>query len=271
MKRISMIIITVLITASSVFASELRMVSWNMESGDASPHYLSKQIRKMRGIDLWGLSEVKNEQWAALFAKSAQNARGKAYKAVLGSTGRADKLLILFNAERFKLIKSYELNDINVGGTLRAPLVVDLLDNKTGIEFSFMVNHLARGKTKPEPRRTQQAKMLRTWALNKNGPVLLSGDFNLDCELPELTKCDQAYYEMVKGDVLDWVKPSTPIRTQCNRRYNSILDFIFVGNQARAWNPTSKILHTSYEMCNDDEEKSDHRPVLGIVNIPDHR
>lgn len=271
MKRILMIILAMLISASSVFAAELRVVSWNMESGDASPYYLAKQIRKMHDVDLWGLSEVKDEQWAATFAKSAQNARGKAFKAILGSTGRADRLLIMFNVERFKLIKSYELDDINIGGTLRAPLVVDLLDNETGIEFSFVVNHLARGKTKPEPRRTQQAKMMKTWALNKNGPVVAVGDYNFDCELPDLTKCDQAYYEMVSGDVFDWVKPSNPIRTQCNRKYNSILDFVFVGNQARAWAPKSTILHSQYSMCDDNADKSDHRPVLGVLDIPDRR
>lgn len=269
MKHLCLVFMAILVSASSVFATELKVIGWNMESDDASPYHLAKQIRSIDGIDLWGLSEVADREWAAIFAKSAQNARGEAFNAIMGTTGNADCLVILYNSARFQLIRSYEIEDINIGGMLRAPLVADLLDKATGIEFSFMVNHLARGETNPERRHTQQAAMLRAWALKKSGPVLLVGNYNFNCELPELSKCDQAFSEMVKDDVFDWVKPSNPIRTQCS--HNSILDFVFVGNQARAWRPSSTILHTNYATCDDNAEKSDHRPVLGVLDIPDRR
>ena len=58
---------------------------------------------------------------------------------MVGTTGGGDRLII-FNAQRFRLVRSQELMDINEGSH-RAPLVVELQEIASNRNLLFMVNH----------------------------------------------------------------------------------------------------------------------------------
>ena len=75
-------------------------------------------------IDIWGFSEVQNAEWADAFEEAAESDEAADYVQVLGTTG-GDKLLIVYDADRFDKIDDFELHDMREGGG-RSPLVVQL-------------------------------------------------------------------------------------------------------------------------------------------------
>jgi hypothetical protein len=54
--------------------------------------------------------------------------------------------VLAWDDQRFSLEDDYELSDINVGGTVRAPLVGRMRERSTDQEFLFVVNHLWRSE-----------------------------------------------------------------------------------------------------------------------------
>lgn len=236
--------------------------AWNLESGDSDPAFLAAEVKKWPGYAVWGFSEVAGKSVLTRMIAALNEANsGANFNALLGTTGRADKLGIVFEQQTLELMKAYELLKANIGGTLRAPLVAHFKEIATGKEFLFVVNHLYRGKKPNEPRRTAQSKILREWAAQQSIPVIAVGDYNFDCRLPGLTMCNSAFDEII-ADTFTWVVPSNPMRTQCNPHYPAaILDFVFVSGKAKAWSQGSWILNPEIEACRDDKTKSDHRPV----------
>ena len=51
-----------------------------------------------------GFSEVRNDDWADLFEIAAEVGEGANFEGLLGSTGGADKLLIVYYTDRFELM-----------------------------------------------------------------------------------------------------------------------------------------------------------------------
>lgn len=245
--------------------ADFNVATWNLESGDSQVEYLAKEIQKWAGIGLWGFSEVQNEQMLVAMSKSLNQANVAAkFAAILGTTGGADRLAIAFDQNKFQILHSWEIEEVNVGRTLRAPLVGHLQELATGKEFLFVVNHFYRGRSNDEKRRQEQAIRLREWGKKQTLPIVSVGDFNFDCKLPELEICNPAYGEMVADDVFAWLFPKNPMKTQCSQRYNSILDFVFVTGEAKSWAKESWILNVREEACMDNKYKSDHRPVMAV-------
>jgi endonuclease/exonuclease/phosphatase family metal-dependent hydrolase len=236
--------------------------AWNLESGDSEDSFLAEQIREWRTIDVWGLSEVRDERTLEALGNSLNGARPEAaFRGVMGTTGGQDRLGIIFSSQTFECKGAWELHDINLGGSLRAPLVAQLREIATGREFLFVANHLYRGKSGEEPRRDEQARLLREWAKAQPLPVIAVGDFNFDCQVEGMGQCNNAYRVLAEGGFLRWAQPENPMRTQCNRRYNAILDFVFVSRDAVRWVSRSLILGSEESFCDDDASRSDHRPV----------
>ena len=136
------VVITGSVSASQ--AETLRVVGFNVESGGADPEVVDDLIARLQDVDIWGFSEVQNASWARLFEVAAEDGEGANFVQVLGTTGGGDRLLIVYDADRFELVHQFELHDINPEGRVRAPLVVHLKIAATGQEFLFMVNHLFR-------------------------------------------------------------------------------------------------------------------------------
>ncbi|MCP4411091.1 MAG: hypothetical protein GY808_00735, partial [Gammaproteobacteria bacterium] len=217
-------------------AQELEVIGYNVESGGADPDIVAQRIIEIDGCDIWGLSEVRNQGWANIFEVAAEDGENADFIQVLGTTGGADKLLIIFNSNKFDLVDSEELHDINVSGTVRAPLVARLKIKSTGNEFYFMVNHLYRSKA---DKRHLQATLLNNWAESQQIPVIAVGDYNFDWSVTNGdTDHDDGYDNMIADSVFEWIRPTTLYKTQ-DSNYNSILDFVFVSGDAKNWDISS--------------------------------
>lgn len=185
------------------------------------------------------------------------------FASILGTTGGGDRLLIVYNLDRFDLVQSFELTDINVGGNVRAPLVAQFRLKPAGPEFLFMVNHLYRSNTE---RRHEQARLLNTWARSQTLPVIAVGDYNFDWDVSNGDTVHDPGYDLLTVDgVFTWIRPPQLIRTQCS--FNSVLDFVFVAGAARQWSAASEILATEESYCPSDQHRSDHRPVLAVFDL----
>ena len=162
---------------TALAAEEITVIGWNAESGDANPAVVAARIEEIDGCDLWGICEVQNSTWASAFEQAAEVDENADFTAILGSTGGADQMLIIYDSDRFDLLDDFELHRINLGGRVRAPLVAHFKIIGTDVEFLFMVNHLYRTK---DFQRYEQARLLNLWASQQTLPIIAVGDYNFD-------------------------------------------------------------------------------------------
>lgn len=247
----------------------INVIAWNIESGDSDASIIASRIEDMNGIDIWGLSEVEGEHIIAKLEAAAEDGEGADFESILGTTGAQDRLLIIYNADRFALEEEFELDETNIGGRVRAALVAHLRDLETGAHFFFMVNHLYRSRAE---RRHQQSRILNEWADQQTIPVIAVGDYNYDWEVEDGdADHDQGYDLLTAGGIFTWVRPERLVRTQCTARgngckFNSVLDFVFLANSPGTWQASSEIIVTPGDFP-DDRSTSDHRPVQGTIKI----
>jgi endonuclease/exonuclease/phosphatase family metal-dependent hydrolase len=276
MKRILSVLLTVLVALTAWVQSSaqtptatvpLTIMSWNVESGGADAVTIAGQIAAFDEVDLWGLSEVNGDDDALLYENGAEVGEAAQFTRITGTTGGADRLVALYDEERFDLLGSEELDEINVGGNVRASLVVTLEESATDLQFIFMVNHLYRSN---ETSRHTQATLLNEWATNQTLPVIATGDYNFDWDVATEAH-DLGYDLMVADNVWQWIKPATLVTTQCSGdpcAFNSVLDFIFAAGEAQDWPATSEIVVRDGEFP-DDATTSDHRPVRATFDLPE--
>ena len=250
--------------AGAAFAQELRVAGFNVESGGANPEVVDNLIADMNGIDVWGISEVQHDSWASLFETAAEDGENADFERILGTTGGADKLAIIYDADRLELVDSVELHAINPQNRARSPLVARFRVTDSGQEFLFVVNHLYRSKA---AKRHEQSRLLNEWAQSQTLPVIAAGDYNFDWSVPDGDSDHDAGYDLLTADnVLVWVRPATLIRSHCSH-HNSVLDFVFVSGEAKTWNGTAEILPADPSYCPDDNSTSDHRMVVAAFDL----
>ena len=257
-------------TAELSAQEEIVVIGWNAESGDANLDTVGGRMAEIDGCDIWGMCEIQNSTWADQFELSAEDGEGADFSYVLGTTGRSDMMQIIYNADRFELVESFELHRINVSGTVRAPLVAHFRITGTNIEFLFMVNHLYRSRA---GRRQEQASLLNLWASRQSFPIIAVGDYNFDWDVDQGEVVhDKGYDNMVYHGHFSWVRPKKLMKTQASPDYDSVLDFIFLGGDSWTWKAKSVILQRDLNDNNDDvlsdnDQTSDHRPVRGTITI----
>jgi endonuclease/exonuclease/phosphatase family metal-dependent hydrolase len=255
------------IVASVGHAQEtLKVIGYNVESGGSSPAVVKLRFEETDGIDLWGLCEVQNDAAAAVFETAAAvgEAGNPTFKRIVGSTGGADRLAIVYNETRLEKVAHEELHGVNVGGNHRSPLVARFRLRSTKQEFLFMVNHLARGNA---TLRHNQAKLLNQWAKTQQLPVVATGDYNFDFGVVDGdVHHDKGLDNIIENDVFRWVRPPTLVKTQ-DSNFNSVLDFVFVVGPAKSWLGSSEIIVKAGDFP-DDADTSDHRPLLATFQIP---
>jgi hypothetical protein len=243
-------------------ALTLTLISWNVESGGALQPVVASRIAGFDQVDIWGLSEVL-EADAEAFEFGAEEGENANFDSLLGTTGGADRLLLIWNADRFVRTGGGELTEIAQAG--RAPLYVQLQDRATGQEFIVMVNHLHRSN---ESARHIQAQMLNEWAANQPLPVVAMGDYNFDWDLDDGDEDhDRGYDFITANDVFVWLRPEELVTTQCSGwpcRFTSVLDFFFVSGPARDWDGVAQIVVVDNDFP-DDNTTPDHRPLLGVL------
>ncbi|HXF63382.1 MAG TPA: SH3 domain-containing protein [Caldilineaceae bacterium] len=243
-------------------AFTLTLVSWNVESGGALQNVVAERMAAFDGVDIWGLSEV-NAIDAEAFEFGAEEGEGADFDSLLGTTGGSDRLLLIWDAERFERLDGGEMREIGESG--RAPLWAMLRERATQQTFIVMVNHLHRSN---EGIRHRQAQALAAWAGSQTLPVIALGDYNFDWNLPDGVSHDEGFDYMTAAGVWEWVRPAELVTTQCSGwpcRYNSILDFVFVAGPAREWNAYSEIVVVEGDFP-DDFTTPDHRPVLAVLS-----
>lgn len=128
-----------------------------------------------------------------------------------------------------------------------------------------MVNHLYRSKA---VKRHEQSTQLNRWAKIQTLPIIATGDYNYDWNLPwGEHNHDRGFDNITANGVFKWVRPAELMPTQCSFKYKSVLDFIFISDKASAWASHSEILERQENYCPDDDKTSDHRPVLATFRI----
>ena len=245
-----------LAATTPTLAQDLVVCAYNVESGGADPDVVAARIAEMDDVHIWALNEVQSSSWADKF-EAALDATGAEFAQHLGTTGGGDKLLIIYNDDALDLISTEELSWINIGGNVRAPLVGKFKHTATSTEFLFVVNHLYRSR---EDRRHTQATLLREWTEDQTLPVVMGGDFNFDWSVTNGdADHDEGYDNLTQGGTVEWVRPATLVKTQ-DSSFNSVLDFVFVGNGARNWAAESTIVVEAGDFP-DTNQTPDHRPV----------
>lgn len=202
----------------------LRVVGWNLESGDSDPNELARRIANEDSVDIWGLSEVESARVARRMEQAAEDGENANFETIVGTTGGPDRLCIIYDTERLNLERFEELSLINIGGRVRAPLVAYFSGKTTGIPFAFMVNHLYRGDAAG---RHTQATLLNEWAKQQSLPVITVGDFNIDWHFQTGdVDHDRSYDNLIKKmasslgfDPQRSCPPTHPITSQCSTLY----------------------------------------------------
>lgn len=255
-------------TSTRPAVTALTVIGFNVESGGSDAQVVADEVvADMPGEALWGFAEVEDTDAAeALVGAAADAGSDQQFDYVLGTTGWTDRLVLAWDDAVFSLEDSEELDEINVGGTARAPLVGRMRLRATDQELLVVVNHLWRTD---EPKRHEQAELLNSWGRDQALPVLMVGDFNLDWDV-ESGRHDEGYDSLVDGGVFEWVRPEPLLSTQCSGFYDSVLDFVFVGGDARSWTAESDILRPDDSYCSNSQRDtfSDHRPVRARFEIP---
>jgi endonuclease/exonuclease/phosphatase family metal-dependent hydrolase len=234
-------------------AEEIKVVAWNLESGEAKPSFIGGQLAGFQGVDIWGLSEVQASD-AVGYAASCAVGESGTFKHILGNTGQSDRLVIVYNASKLTLIESQELMSLKVD-TGRAPLLAKFQTKGSGETFIFMVNHFHRGNA---AKRMIQSKGVKAWATTQTVPTIVTGDLNFDVNVGT-KKGNPASTVMLDGTTFKWIEPS-PFRG--THKGGSVLDFVLVSGAAKGWQVKEAEVVALSDDAVDTLHGSDHRPVL---------
>ncbi len=221
-------------TASRAADEILTVLSFNVESDrDTDPAKVAEDMALIsKGIDLVGLVEVSGEQNAKLHSDAVERP-GNQLRYLKARHGNEDSMAIFYNLTTLKFKEVFELD--RFPGSRKA-LVGRFRHKKTGLEFLFIVNHFNR---RDVTRRQRQSELIRDWVLSQKLPAILVGDYNFDFN-PDTLTGNQAFDIFTEKKGLVWLRPeylsdnSCPATgTQCDRHYNSIMDFVFVADKKR--------------------------------------
>lgn len=170
----------------------------------------------------------------------------------MSSTGDGNHLLTVYNEDRFELVQSGEVSQVNTTGNARPALVLQLRDRETGADFLVMNNHLYSSR---EDQRIRQADILLRWTQQQTLPVIAGGDMNFEAK-----NSDPSYLVFTEDEAWDRIAPENDGPTRPNER---AIDHIFVAGDAREWPVSAQIVERENDF--DNENNSDHRPVLALV------
>lgn len=267
-------------------AQTLKAATFNAESGGADPATVREIMATIKGVDLWGLTEVADSDAAYQYLQAAKVAGPGNFRYIIGvpAGGKQtehdrrkhnDRILIIYNTDRFELLNIMELSALRLkpdGGWsegMRPQLAAKLKDIETGQVFYFAVNHLkCCGDV---ARKVKQIGYIKEWANSLDAPAILTGDFNFYVELDDDGAKSPAFREFVKGDTFKWIAPPPDewTKTQCSNGFNSMMDFFFVTGDANNWGAESEILFREPAYCirGLGPKHPDHRPVVAVFDL----
>ena len=250
-------------------SNEFTLVSWNVDSGGADPHFVALRISEIEGVDLWGLCEVRDERWAALFREAACEDDPGAFASILSPTGGSDRSCILYDRRKFDCLGCSELDWrdqswYRYGMALRPSLVARLRHRASGSEFHFMVNRLGGFEAE------KQAAALNDWAKRQEIPVIAVGtyDFEYRSETTSLSPNRRRGYASLTVDgAFEWLMPINPVRTVSRGDFDEIDDFVLLSGWKK-WLQGRSMILVDPEDFPDNEMTPDHRPVKAAITLP---
>ena len=266
MKLIYPLIVVILFSNNFAAAQPLSLLTWNVESDGADPAVIADQLQKLRGHDIYALTEVERGAFERFRA-----ALGPNFKSINGTHNENDHLQLIYDASKLDLTRWSEMEDYNgvrfnrEDRALRCPLFAEFKSKSDGESFQVVVNHLARGNAKF---RQQQAAGLREWARAQTTPTISIGDFNFDFEF-KTRQGNRAFTEFMRDNVWKWIEPKELIDTNWYDRDRdgkddypgSMLDFAFVAGPAKQYKWQCEVIVREGDFP-DDNKTSDHRPLV---------
>lgn len=298
LKTLGLALFCLLYFSLSGRADDLRILSWNVESNRpgqspvSDPATIAAEIRQLASAEstrfsVLVLSEVEPSTVDRFQSAAAEGLAATVDFVTSASGGFADtdSLMLLVDSSKFEIWNALEIHrygglkgnfnnpaDASESGALRArsPLAVRLAFKSNGATFWVIANHLARGE---EDLRTEQARLLRQWAMDFQEPIIAAGDFNFDFDF-KTQQGNAGFQAMMEGDVWTWLKPDPLVDSnwsddrqikdrRVDRYPDSILDFVFVANDAKKWNGVSNVV-VRPEDFPDSDKTSDHRPLMTV-------
>lgn len=242
-------------STAATAAGTLAVVSFNVDSDDASDDFIAAQLRKSEGIDIWGLSEVWQKQdWPETLRAGAEKGAKTEYGSVLGSTGDSNRMLILYRRDRLELLATEELLEARATERQAAPLAAHFRSGG-GPELMLVVVNFSEQAA----RRETQSATLGAWAAAQTLPVIAVGSFNF--KLDEDGDGDAEFDRLLVASGWSWLRPEPNIGTWCGDR-GRIADNVLLGGDARAWRADASVMYPQNNYCPDSVRSSDHRPVL---------
>lgn len=248
---LSFILPAVSASAQSDDTPSFVLATWNIQSGQSDPATIARQIGLFDGVDIWLLQEV-NSRETSYYVSAAEDGEGVTFDSVMSSAGDGNHLLTLYNEDRFELVQGGEVAQVNTTGNARPALVVQLRDRGTGTDFLVMNNHLYSSR---EDQRIRQADILLRWGQQQTLPVIAGGDMNFEAK-----NSDPSYLVFTEDGAWNRIAPENDGPTRPNGR---AIDHIFVAGDARDWPVSAQIVERENDL--DNENNSDHRPVLALV------
>ncbi|WP_300530775.1 endonuclease/exonuclease/phosphatase family protein [Maricaulis sp.] len=259
---------------STAWAQSLSLATFNVESDvDTQPELVATDLTRISPLHLWALQEVEDQATLDLFVSALNEATGFSYTGQLGTRGSewGDHLAFIYLAEAFQDVSIVELEE--VGGS-RWPLLMTAT-NWSGQELAFVNVHFNRGN---ETVRQGQSRRLREWIEeNQDLAIIALGDFNFDFDFRGARQGgNRAFSIFARGGVASWPQPicmandNCPATgTQCNPRYQNMLDFVFLAGTAKQWNAISQLAFLEENYCRREADGyADHRPVLAQIALP---
>lgn len=270
-------------------AAEVKIATFNTESDlDTDPTKVAETISEVQGVDIWALQEVQGLPAIEKYLPAAKISGHGEWRFVISESGASnnptfiDYTAILYRRDIFRQLETVELHAIRSRpkegsgyyGTpswgLREALFLRLEHRETGQVFWIGNVHLKCCADGAEVR-THQTRILGDWIKRQSDPVLLLGDLNIPVE-PGLTAFEvklEAFDILTDGSALVWLAPLNPIKTQCDPRFNSMLDMVFYSRVLAAWKPSARIEFEASEYCEKDAlGYADHRPIVVTLEVP---
>jgi hypothetical protein len=244
------------VSAASVAGDAVSIVAFNVESDGSSDYVIGEQLAASHDIDLWILTEVWDHKWPGRLAEAAGRADGMPYERILGTTGRENRILLLYRPDRLRLIETSELTDMPHGKREAAPLSARF-QGPDGEPFDVVAVHFSKNST----RRIEQAQALNAWAAGRDRPAVAAGTFFFDVPIGDPPGSVDAFAALTAGDHWRWLTPGDLVPTQCQRG-ERLDDFVFVSAEAAGWAADSEIMFRQSAYCRDSDRTSSHRPTL---------
>ncbi len=275
MKLILSLMLLALTFISSAHSEPVSFVAWNVEDydfGGREPQngsdgaIIATQLRDdFNGIDIFGLTEVHSESAMQVYATMAAADEDISYQYIFTRSGGWLRMGMIFNADRFDVINSQELDFGLSSVRTRFPLAVTFKDKTRDVTFVAVLVHLARGNSDV---RELQARRLAEWAAENSEPVIAFGDFNFDYNVTNDSH-NGGYSALLDSGYFSWLEPANRADTSwsgdiIDQYPDSILDFVFAGGEAKNWLYESFVYVRDGDFP-DNSDTADHRPVVAVV------